>query len=345
MQRTNICPFKDPSALQVSRRETPSLVGFTDRERLLGDSALALVKSNANEICQCPDGTLGYQVNYKGEPRQMSAIQVTAMFLTKLRDVTEKWTTNKVADCVIGVPSYYSDVHRQAAEELEQNEDHPGSSRNTQPHPSIYCLMNEHTATALAYGIYRSNDFDAEKPCTVAFCNMGHTMFSVSIVQFVKGKLTVICEKADKVGGRSLPSWVMLLLAARTMTECLMREFAAQFKKKVGCDPLTNKKAAFKLEEQVTKTKKILSANMEAQLSDEDFGSTITRDAFLEMCQPMMDRVNAVLEGAKVAAAAAGISVEQIDFVEMVGGASRVPWVKEYCSKAFGGKDWQLEPF
>ncbi|CAK9017674.1 unnamed protein product [Durusdinium trenchii] len=293
-------------------------VGFTDRERLLGDSALALVKSNAKLILGFG---LPFAVNYKGEPRQMSAIQVTAMFLTKLRDVTEKWTTNKVADCVIGVPSYYSDVHRQALLDAAKIAGIP-----------VLRLMNEHTATALAYGIYRSNDFDAEKPCTVAFCNMGHTMFSVSIVQFVKGKLTVICEKADKVGGR-------------TMTECLMREFAAQFKKKVGCDPLTNKKAAFKLEEQVTKTKKILSANMEAQLSveclmeDEDFGSTITRDAFLEMCQPMMDRVNAVLEGAKVAAAAAGISVEQIDFVEMVGGASRVPWVKEYCSKAFGGKE------
>eukprot|EP00438_Fugacium_kawagutii_P022491 Skav229698 [mRNA] locus=scaffold3722:256572:263286:- [translate_table: standard] len=73
------------------------------------------------------------EVNYKGEQREMSAIQVTAMFLTKLRDVTEKWTSNKAS------------VLRR-------------------------CLMNEHTATALAYGIYRSNDFDAEKPCTVAFC-------------------------------------------------------------------------------------------------------------------------------------------------------------------------------
>jgi len=334
---------------EVSKRETPSLVGFTDRERLLGDSALAQIKSNAKNtcrnfkhllgqkldspqvkeeelwstspICECPDGSLGYQVNYKGEPRDMSAIQVTAMFLTKLKDLTEKWTQSKVADCVIGVPSYYSDVHRQALLDAAKIAGIP-----------VLRLMNEHTATALAYGIYRSNDFDAEKPCTVAFCNMGHSMFSVSVVQFIRGKLTVICEKADKVGGR-------------TMNECLMREFAAQFKKKVGCDPLSSKKASFKLEEAVTKTKKILSANMEAQLSveclmeDEDFGSTMTRDVFLEMCKPMMDRVSAVLEGAKAAAAAAGIGMEQIDFVEMIGGASRVPWVKEFCSKAFGGKE------
>jgi hypothetical protein len=148
--------------------------------------------------------------------------------------------------------------------------------------------MNEHTATALAYGIYRSNDFDPEKPMTVAllghcmawdhgrdrgsvrspkrhipnefpvgwrcttplisemdrivpnlslsititmfldisginwtsrFCSMGHSIFSVSIVQFVRGKLHVLSETSDRVGGRD-------------MDECLMREFAAQFQKK-----------------------------------------------------------------------------------------------------------------
>merc|ERR1719235_1509528 len=108
--------------------------------------------------------------------------------------------------------------------------------------------MNEHSATALGYGVDRKNDLEQDKPMTVAFCSMGHTIFSVSIVQFVKGKLTVLCEKSDKVGGRE-------------MDECLMRAFAGQFEKKNGCDPLSNKKAAFKLEDACTKTKKILSAN------------------------------------------------------------------------------------
>eukprot|EP00930_Biecheleria_cincta_P082541 TRINITY_DN72258_c0_g1_i1.p1 TRINITY_DN72258_c0_g1~~TRINITY_DN72258_c0_g1_i1.p1 ORF type:complete len:856 (-),score=220.49 TRINITY_DN72258_c0_g1_i1:375-2888(-) len=333
---------------EVSRRDTSSLVGFTDRERLLGDTALAQIKSNAKNTCrnfkhllgqkldspmveaekfwstspvvECPDGSIGYQVNYKGQSREMSAIQTTAMFLTKLRDVTEKWTQSKVADCVIGVPSYYSDVHRQALLDAAKIAGMP-----------VLRIMNEHTATALAYGIYRSNDFDPEKPCTVAFCNMGHTMFSVSVVQFIRGKLTVIAEKSDKVGGRN-------------MDECLMREFAAQFEKKYGCDPLSNKKSAFKLEEACMKTKKILSANYEAGISceclmeDHDFSSNITRDVFLDMCKPMMDKVQAVLDSAKAMMAAAGITIDMIDFVEMVGGASRVPWVKEFCSKAFGDK-------
>merc|ERR1719253_765217 len=143
---------------------------------------------------------------------------------------------------------------------------------------------------------------------TVAFCSMGHTLFSVSVVQFVRGKLTVLGEKSDKVGGRD-------------MDECLMRVFAEQFKKKTGCDVLSNKKASFKLEDAVTKTKKILSANNEAGVSceclmeDEDFSSNMQRSDFEEMCQPMMARVQAVLDGAK---AMCSVGVDQIDSVEIV---------------------------
>merc|ERR1719313_154385 len=113
------------------------------------------------------------------------------MYLTRLREITEAWTQAKVADVVISVPSYFSDMHRQTLIDASKIAG-----------LSVLRLMNEHTATALAYGIYRSNEFDAEKPTTVVFCSMGHSIFSVSVVSFVKGKLQVICEAHDKVGGR-----------------------------------------------------------------------------------------------------------------------------------------------
>jgi len=331
---------------EVSKRATPTLVGFTDRERLLGDPALAQIRSNAKNTCRnvkhllgqkldsplvekekfwstCPlssasDGLVGYDVTYKGEQRVFSTPQVTAMYLHKLREITESWCQAKVVDVVIGVPSYFSDVHRQALLDAAKI-----------ANMSVLRLMNEHTATALAWGIYRSNELDPEKPQTVAFCSMGHSIFSVSVVQFVKGKLNVLCEASDKVGGRD-------------MDECLMRVFADQFKKKVGCDPLSNKKASFKLEDSVTKTKKILSANNEAGcaceclMEDEDFASNIQRADFEEMCKPMMDKVQAVLDKAK---ASMGVKVEEIDTIEIIGGSSRVPWVKKMCSEAFGGKE------
>merc|ERR1712050_182796 len=86
----------------------------------------------------------------------------------------------------------------------------------------------------------------------------------------------------------------------------------------------------------------ILSANQEAGVNceclmeDEDFSSNINRADFEDMCKPMMDKVAAVLAKAK---ATMGVKMEEIDFVEVVGGSSRVPWVKRMCSEAFGGKE------
>eukprot|EP00933_Yihiella_yeosuensis_P047551 TRINITY_DN4339_c0_g5_i1.p1 TRINITY_DN4339_c0_g5~~TRINITY_DN4339_c0_g5_i1.p1 ORF type:complete len:882 (-),score=309.93 TRINITY_DN4339_c0_g5_i1:381-3026(-) len=331
---------------EVSKRNTGSLVGFTDRERLLGDAALAQIRSNAKnscrnfkhllgrkvdapdvekehfwstaQLCTADDGFCGYAVNFKGEAKNMSATTVTSMYLTKLREITENWCQAKVTDVVLAAPSAFSDIQRQALLD---------AAKIAGLH--VLRIMNEHTATALAYGIYRSNDFDPEKPMTVAFCSVGHSIFSVSIVKFVRGKLQVVCEKSDKCGGRE-------------MDECLMREFAAQFKKKHGCDPLSTKKSMYKLEDAVTKTKKILSANYEAPVNveclmeDEDFSSQMTRELFEKMCEPMMGRVKAVLTGA---IEASGMKPEEIDSVEIIGGSSRVPWVKKMISEAFGGKE------
>jgi len=331
---------------ETSQRRTPSLVGFTERERLLGDSALSQIKSIVKNTCRNFKHYLGQElesasmknekfwstcelrgdennyvgccVQYKGESQVFSATAITAMFLTKLKDITEAWCNGTVTGVVIGVPSYFTAFQRAAILDA-------GKIAGLE----VLRVMNEHTATALEFGYWRAGSFDMEKPTTVAFCQMGHAVFSVAIVQFVRGKLCVLCEKSDKVGGRD-------------MDECLIRTFAKQFEKKTGCNVLSNKKALFKLEDAVTKTKKILSANSESTISceclmeDYDFGSSIDRADFLEMCQPMMKKVSDVLEAAK---AAAGIPVSSIDAVEMCGGSSRVPWVKEMCSKAFDGKE------
>ena len=178
-------------------------------------------------------------------------VEVTAMFFTKLKAITETWCQGEVVDAVVAVPSYFSDVHRRALLDAA----HIAGL-------NVLRVMNEHAATALGYGIYRADELDNNKPMTVAFCSMGHVVFSVAIVQFKKGKLTVLCEKSDKVGGRD-------------MDACLMRVFADRFKKKTGCDPLSNKKPQFKLEDAVAKTKKILSANSEAAMSGPESGKVL----------------------------------------------------------------------
>eukprot|EP00928_Gymnodinium_smaydae_P026948 TRINITY_DN2099_c0_g1_i1.p1 TRINITY_DN2099_c0_g1~~TRINITY_DN2099_c0_g1_i1.p1 ORF type:complete len:829 (-),score=249.56 TRINITY_DN2099_c0_g1_i1:274-2760(-) len=332
---------------EISQRKTPTLAGFNERERLLGDSALSLIKSNVKNTCRnfkhllgqrldspgleieqfwsaAPlvadeEGLAAFDVNYRGERKSFSTVAVTAMFLTKLKDVAESWCRgSEVADGVIAVPAYFTDVQRTALLDAAKVAG-----------INVVRVMNEHTAVALNYGYYRFHDCEASKTSTVVFCSMGHTVFSVSLVQFTRGKMTILCEKSAKVGGRD-------------MDECLMRSFAKQFQQKVGSDPLSNKKAFIKLEDAVAKTKKILSANSEASIGveclmeDEDFSSHIDRAKFLEMCEPMMQKVSDVLDAVK---AMAGPALDTIEAVEMVGGASRVPWVKEMCSKAFKGME------
>lgn len=335
---------------EVSSRKTPTVVGFTDRERLLGDSAQVKMKSNfknsirnfrhlmgpatlsaedqkkekfwalcPKETTETADNSLGYEVSYKGEQRTFSATQVAGMYLNKMKETSETWCNARVNDVVVSCPSYFNDFQRQAMIDAAST-------------AGLHCLrvMNEHCATALAYGIYRTKDFDAETPTITAFGHMGHSNFSCSIVSFTSSKLQVLAEVSDRH------------CAGRDMDEALIRHFSAEFEKKFGCNPLESKKALLKLEDGVGKCKKVLSANDEANIGveclmeDEDFSSKVTREKFEELCAPLKARVEAAIDAC---VAKAGVEHSQIQFVEIVGGASRVPWFKEAMKAKFGGKD------
>ena len=126
----------------VSERKTPSEIGFTASNRLLGEAAMAQIKSNSKNTCRfpktligrrlsdpgmseetfwqlCPivagqDGLASYKVNYRGQEVILNATQVTAMLFTRLIETTLNFTGSKPRDCVISVPSFFSDIHRQA---------------------------------------------------------------------------------------------------------------------------------------------------------------------------------------------------------------------------------------
>jgi len=330
---------------EVSNRKTCSMVSFTDEQRLLGDQANAQFKSNFKNTCRnfrhllgrgmsAPDveveqfwstsqlvvsednDFVGFQVKYRNQDRVFSAAQIFGMFLTKIKEITEAWCEARVNDVVIAVPAYFTDSHRRAVlDAAEMSGLH------------VLRLMNEYTATALGYGIYRSNDFDEKTPTTVAFASVGQTTSSVSVVQFVKGQLTVLAECSNRFCG------------GRDMDLVLMKHFAEEFEKKHKIDPLKNKKSMIKFEEAVTKTKKILSSNNEATISAEcvyedfDLSGKIDRATFEEKCAPLMQKLaNLCDETLKKC----NVSVEDIDFVEIVGGSSRVPWVQNVLREKFG---------
>ncbi|CAH7675771.1 heat shock 70kDa protein 4 [Phakopsora pachyrhizi] len=346
---------------EVSNRATPSLVAFGPRSRTLGESAKTQETSNfrntvgslkrlIGRTASDPDvteveskflnaqlvdaqGTVGVkasnlsdpipvtfstsppapkrratmvqrerscadevqiQVSYLGEEQVMSATQLYAAFLGRLRDIAQAELKNAVNDVVIAVPGWYTDVQRRAVLD---------AAEIANLHPLR--LINELTATALGYGITKSDlPLPEEKPRYIAFVDIGHSQYQVAIVAFNKGALVV-----------------------------------KGIQRKYKIDVLSNKKAIFRLAAAVEKLKKVLSANAQAPLNveslmnDVDASSSLTREALEQLIAPLLERTIAPLDRAL---AQAGISKDDIETVELVGGSTRVPALKSRIQEFFG---------
>ncbi|SCV73593.1 BQ2448_7519 [Microbotryum intermedium] len=354
---------------EVSNRATPSLVAFVQKSRIIGESAKTQETSNfrntvgslkrlIGRTIDDPDveiekkflsaelvkagNTVGVevsslrrnltcifllgfaysnhpfpQVNYLGEKTIFSATQLYAMFLGKLRDTAANELKSAVNDVVIAVPVWYTDAQRRAVIDAA---DIAGLN--------ALRLINDTTATALGYGITKTDlPLAPEPPKYVAFVDIGHSDYSVSIVAFNKGQLVVKGTAFDRhFGGRDLD-------------HALVEHFAAEFKAKYKIDVKSNPKALFRLAAAVEKLKKILSANPVAPLSvesimnDVDASSTLKREELEELVAPLLERTIGPLERAL---ADAGITKDQIETVELVGGSTRVPALKTRIQEFFG---------
>nr|AAH03770.1 Heat shock protein 4 [Mus musculus] len=333
-------------ANEYSDRCTPACVSFGPKNRSIGAAAKSQVISNAKntvqgfkrfhgrafsdpfveaeksnlayDIVQLPTGLTGIKVTYMEEERNFTTEQVTAMLLSKLKETAESVLKKPVVDCVVSVPSFYTDAERRSVMDATQI-------------AGLNCLrlMNETTAVALAYGIYKQ-DLPAleEKPRNVVFVDMGHSAYQVSVCAFNKGKLKVLATAFDTT------------LGGRKFDEVLVNHFCEEFGKKYKLDIKSKIRALLRLSQECEKLKKLMSANasdlplsIECFMNDIDVSGTMNRGKFLEMCDDLLARVEpplrSVLEQSK-------LKKEDIYAVEIVGGATRIPAVKEKISKFFG---------
>ncbi len=161
-------------------------------------------------------------------------------------------------DIVITVPSYYSNVERQAVIDAAEV-------------AGLKCirLLNESTAIALNYGFFRKADLPEKDPRNVVFVDLGHSKLTVTIASFLKGKTRIIIHSSDRnVGARNIDNLLVDLLGA-------------DFAKKVGSDPRKNVRARLRMLDVIEKQRKILSSNKEATihleslLEDEDLHKNI----------------------------------------------------------------------
>lgn len=332
---------------EVSNRQTPSLISFTPRQRHIGESAKTAETSNfkntvgslkrligrslsdpevnefekkyINAELVDVDGSIGVKVNYLGEPTSFSFTQLLAAYLGKLRDTASAELKQAVSDVVIAVPGWYTDVQRRALYDAAQI-----AGLNA------LRLINDTTAVALGYGITKADlPESAEAPRHVCFIDVGHSNYSVAVVAFSKGQLTVKSTAYDRNFG------------GRDFDYALVQHFAEEFKTKYKIDVMSNPKAVFRLAAGCERLKKVLSANGEAPLNvesimnDVDATSSLNREAFESLIDHLLTRFSSPLEEAL---SKAGLTVDEIDSVELVGGSTRIPAIKERIQAFFGGK-------
>lgn len=331
---------------EVSNRATPSLVAFGPKQRAIGESAKTQETSNfrntigslkrlVGRTVQDPDvqdvekkfinanlvdvnGTVGVEVNYVGEKTQFSATQLVAMYLGKLRDIAAHELKTGVTDVVIAVPGWYTDIQRRGVLDA-------AAIAGLNP----LRLINDYTAVALGYGITKSDLPEAENPRHVVFVDVGHSSLSVAVVAFSKGQLIVKSTAFDRhLGGRDIDF-------------ALVKHFSEEFKTKYKIDVMSNPKAVFRLAAGCERLKKVLSANAEAPLNiesimnDVDASSKLSRDEMEGLIAEVLERIPAPLERAL---ADSGLTLEQVDAVELIGGSTRIPAVRARIQQVFPTK-------
>lgn len=320
-----------------------SLVGFGPKSRYLGEAAKTQEISNLNNTVGSlkrlsgrglndPDiqierdyvsaqlvdirGQVGAEVTYLGKKEQFTATQLVSMFLSKVKATASAELKLPVSDIVISVPPWFTDVQRRS---LMDAAEIAGLK--------LLRLINDTTATALGYGITKLDLPTAEeKPRRIAFVDIGHSNYTCSIVEFKKGELAVKATAYDRHFG------------GRNFDKALIDHFAKEFKEKYKIDIYSNPKAVVRVAAAAEKLKKILSANaqapinIESLMNDVDVRGMMKREELEELIKPLLDRATGPLEQALLEAK---LTIEDIDAVEMVGGCTRVPSLKERISRFF----------
>ncbi|XP_011217423.1 heat shock protein 105 kDa isoform X2 [Ailuropoda melanoleuca] len=333
-------------ANEFSDRCTPSVISFGSKNRTIGVAAKNQQITHANntvsnfkrfhgrafndpfiqkekenlsyDLVPMKNGGVGIKVMYMDEEHLFSVEQITAMLLTKLKETAENNLKKPVTDCVISVPSFFTDAERRSVLDAAQI-------------VGLNCLrlMNDMTAVALNYGIYKQ-DLPGleEKPRIVVFVDMGHSAFQVSACAFNKGKLKVLGTAFDP------------FLGGKKFDEKLVEHFCAEFKTKYKLDAKSKIRALLRLYQECEKLKKLMSSNstdlplnIECFMNDKDVSGKMNRAQFEELCADLLQKIEVPLHSLMEQTQ---LRVEDVSAVEIVGGTTRIPAVKEKIARFFG---------
>ncbi len=294
-------------------RTTPSVVGFKENDRLVGQVAKRQAVANPDKTVISIKREMGtdYKVNIDG--KAYSPEEISAMILTKLKQDAESYLGQKVTQAVITVPAYFNDSQRQATKNA-------GKIAGLE----VLRIINEPTAAALAYGLDKAD----RKNQKILVYDLGGGTFDVSILEIGDGVFEVLSTNGNtKLGGDDFDDRIIALLVE-------------EFKKENGIDLSTDKLAKQRLKEAAEKAKIELSTLTQTTISlpfitadatgPKHLEYTLTRAKFESM---IADLVESTLVSTRNALKDAGLSKTDIANVVLVGGSTRVPCVVEALSK------------
>ena len=320
-------------------RTTPSIVAFTDDERLVGQPAKRqavtnpentvfgvkrligrrnddadLAKDKKNMPFNVIDGGNGDAwVEARGE--KYSPSQISAFILGKMKETAESYLGEEVTQAVITVPAYFNDAQRQATKDA-------GKIAGLE----VLRIINEPTAAALAYGL------DKENTQTIAVYDLGGGTFDVTILEIDDGLFEVKSTNGDTfLGGEDFDMRIVNYLAD-------------EFKKANGVDLTQDKMALQRLKEAAEKAKIELSSSSQTEIN-QPFISMGKDGSPLHMVMKLTrakleslvgDLIKASMKPCAAALKDAGLSASDIDEVVLVGGMTRMPKVAEEVTKFFG---------
>jgi len=325
----------------ASNRETPIVVGFGENERFIGEQGYVQLKSNFKNTVTFANRFLGiradspffqeekkwlyapttitqdnrllFDVTYRGEKRQFTPEQITAMMLQKVKQIIRKDGVQH-NDMVLSVPSYYTEQERKALLDAAKIAE-----------VNVVKLMNESTAIALGYGIFRKAELDAT-PRNVCFVDFGHCKSSAFVASFTKDKVKILNQVHERNLGVRDIDWKLLEFYAKICVE------------QYESNPIKKEKPRLRLLDAIEKQRKILSANSEAGISvdyiveDNDLNHTLTREKLEELAVPIVAKFKTLLESLK-----AEIKVP-IHSIEVVGGGTRIPCILKVIQDTFGNE-------
>jgi heat shock protein 4 len=324
---------------EANERETPTVVGYGEGIRKIGEMGHAKLKSNfKNTIVSphrylglnatspltkqelshspCPsyfqEGLLKFKVSVHGKPTALSPEQALASFMTQLSSTISLHNFGSKLT-VFAVPSFFTEIEKRAF----LNAAHICGIRDVG-------LVSETVALGLDYGGYKKTEM--AKGWNVLFVDFGYSKLSVGLVGFSHHKMEVVFEKGDRN------------LGCRDIDQMICDYISNKFESKKGLRIRDNQRAMLKLVEAVQRQRKILSGIsetdvfIESLMEDEDLMEPLSRDIMIEEAQPIFEKINQFLNEAKEEIKKLQ---KKYNSVELVGGGSRIPKIIEMVQDVF----------